>query len=127
MIVNNGDKVAIVAVGPMLKMALEVSKVIKEKLNKDITIINPINLSNLDYETLNGLKNNHQTVITLEDGELQGGYGQNIASYFGNTDIKVINYGISKKFHSDFKAEELLEECGMSVEKLVKVIEDYLQ
>ena len=127
MIVNNGDKVAIVAVGPMLKMALEVSKVIKEKLNKDITIINPINLSNLDYETLNGLKNNHQTVITLEDGELQGGYGSNIASYFGNTDIKVINYGIYKKFHSDFKAEELLEECGMSVEKLVKVIEDYLQ
>ncbi len=127
MIVNNGDKVAIVAVGPMLKMALEVSKVIKEKLNKDVTIINPINLSNLDYETLNGLKNNHQIIITLEDGELQGGYGQNIASYFGNTDIKVINYGISKKFHSDFKAEELLEECGMSVEKLVKVIEDYLQ
>lgn len=127
MIVNNGDKVAIIAVGPMLKMALEVSKVIKEKLNKDITIINPINLSNLDYETLNDLKNNHQIIITLEDGELQGGYGLNIASYFGNTDIKVINYGISKKFHSDFKAEELLEECGMSVEKIVKVIEDYLQ
>ncbi len=127
MIINNGDKVAIIAVGPMLKMALEVSKVIKEKLNKDITIINPINLSNLDYETLNDLRNNHQIIITLEDGELQGGYGLNIASYFGNTDIKVINYGISKKFHNDFKAEELLEECGMSVEKLVKVIEDYLQ
>ncbi len=127
MIVNNGAKVAIIAVGPMLKMALEVSKVIKEKLNKDITIINPINLSNLDYVTLDSLKNNHRLIITLEDGELQGGYGLNIASYFGNTDFKVINYGISKKFHNDFKAEELLEKCGMSVEKLVKVIEDYLK
>lgn len=54
-------------------------------------------------------------------------YGSNIAIYFGNTDIKIINYGISKKFHNDFKAEELLEKCGMSVEKLVKVIEDYLK
>ena len=126
MCVLSGSDVAITAVGPMLKMALEVAKYIKEKYQKDITVINPINVSNLDYETLDKLKENHKLIITLEDGELQGGYGVNIASYLGADAIKVMNFGISKKFHTDFKAEELLAKCGMSKENLVNIIEGYL-
>ncbi len=126
MVVNVGRDIAIIAVGPMLKMALEVAKNIKEKYQKDITVINPINVSNLDYDTLDKLKENHKLIITLEDGELQDGYGVNIASYFGKDAIKVLNFGISKKFHTDFKAEELLVQCGMSRENLVNVIKDYL-
>lgn len=126
MLVKDGEKVALIAVGPMVKMALEVGKAIKDQFGKDITIINALNVSDLDYETLDSLKNKHQVIITLEDGELQGGYGSNIASYFGNTDTKVMNYGITKKFHTDFKASKLLDECGMSALKLVKVIENYL-
>ena len=61
----------------------------------------------------------------LEDGELMGGYGQNIASFYGDTDMKVKNYGISKEFHTDFVAERLLEENGISVDKISKVIEEY--
>lgn len=125
-VVNVGKDIAIIAVGPMLKMALEVAKYIKEKYQKDITVINPINVSNLDYDTLDELKENHKLIITLEDGELQGGYGVNIASYFGKDAIKVLNFGISKKFHTDFKAEELLAQCGMSRKNLVNVIKDYL-
>ena len=126
MLVNVGKDIAIIAVGPMLKMALEVAKYIKEKYQKDITVINPINVSNLDYDTLDNLKENHKLIITLEDGELQDGYGVNIASYFGKDAIKVLNFGISKKFHTDFKAEELLAQCGMSRENLVNVIKNYL-
>lgn len=126
MVVNVGKDIAIIAVGPMLKMALDVAKYIKEKYQKDITVINPINVSNLDYDTLDKLKENHKLIITLEDGELQDGYGVNIASYFGKDAIKVINFGISKKFHTDFKAEELLAQCGMSKENLVNIIKDYL-
>ena len=127
MLVNNGNKVAIMAVGPMLKMALEVAKKVEEIFGKEITIINPINVSNLDYEILDELEEKHKLIITLEDGELQGGYGVNVASYFGQKNIKVMNFGISKKFHTDFKAEELLKSNGMSVENLVKIVEDYLQ
>lgn len=115
---QKGNTVAIFAVGPMLPMAMEVAKKVKEEINKDITIINPKFLSGLDEELLNSLKENHKLVITLEDGELQGGYGQMIASFYGPSDIKVQNYGISKAFHTDFKANELLAENGMSVEKL---------
>ena len=125
-IVCQGEKVAIIAVGPMLEMALAVRKNLREKLNKDITIINALNVSDLDYDTLDSLKKDHQVIMTLEDGELQGGYGVNVASYFANSNIKVLNYGITKKFHTDFKASELLEECGMSVEKLVNDVKNYL-
>ena len=126
MIINEGVDVAILAVGPMLKMALDVALKIKEKINKKITVVNVLNVSDLDKDMLDKLEKSHKLIITLEDGELQGGYGVNIAGYFGSSNLKVKNYGISKKFHTDFKAEELLASNGMSIEKLVKVIEDYL-
>lgn len=113
-----GKTVAIFAVGPLLSMALEVAKKVKEELNLQITVINPKFLSGLDEELLEALKEDHQFIITLEDGELQSGYGQTIASYYGTDSIKVKNYGISKAFHTDFNADELLSENGMSVEKL---------
>lgn len=117
-----GNTVAIFAVGPMLSMAKEIAKKVKEEMNLNITVINPRFLTGLDEELLNSLIENHKLVITLEDGELQGGYGQMIASYYGTSSIKVKNYGISKAFHTDFKAEELLSENGMSVENIVNEI-----
>lgn len=122
----SGNTVAIFAVGPMISMALEVAKKVKEEMNLDITIINPRFLTGLDEELLNSLKENHKLVITLEDGELISGYGQNIASFYGTSNIIVKNYGISKKFHTDFKPEELLKENGMSVENITNEIKKYL-
>lgn len=118
-----GEKVAIFAVGPMLPMALEVAKQVKAKLGIQITVINPRFLTGLDEELLKSLKADHQLIITLEDGELFGGYGQMIASFYGMDNMQVKNYGISKKFHTDFDADELLKENGMSVDNLVDVIE----
>lgn len=121
-VINKGSKVAIFAIGQMLEMALDVAKKAKEEMDLDITIVNPRFLTGLDEELLNSLKEDHELVITLEDGELMGGYGQNIASFYGEDKMLVKNYGISKKFHTDFKAEELLDENGMSVEKIIKDI-----
>ena len=56
-----------------------------------------------------------------------GGYGQNIASFYGDTNMKVKNYGISKAFHTDFEAEKLLDENGISVNKISKVIKEYVE
>ena len=123
---KNGTKVAIFAVGVLVPKAMEIAKKVKEKLNIDITVINPHFLTGLDEELLNKLKEDHKLIITLEDGELMGGYGQNIASFYGNSDIKVKNYGISKAFHTDFDAEKLLEENGISVENITNEIKKYL-
>lgn len=121
-----GEKVAIFAIGPMLSMAKEVAKRIKEEMNLQITVVNPRFLSGLDKELLNSLKQGHELIITLEDGELMGGYGQNIASYYGTSEMYVKNYGISKKFHTDFNPDELLKENGMSIDNLVNEIKSII-
>lgn len=122
-----GSKIAIIAVGMMLSMAKDVAKAVQQKINQAITVINPRFLSGLDIELLESLKNNHNLVITLEDGQVDSGYGQMIASYYGDSKMRVKNYGISKEFHSDFIAEELLAKHGMSVEQLTKYVIDNLK
>ena len=119
---QKGEKVAIFAVGQLITMAKEVAKKIKEEKGLDITVINPRFLSGLDEQLLDSLKENHKLIITIEDGELMGGYGQNIASYYGEDNIMVKNYGISKAFHTDFDADELLAKNGMSVDNLYNEI-----
>lgn len=121
-VVLKGSKIAIFGIGKMLDMALEVANKIKQEKNLDITIINPLFLSSLDEELLTSLKTNHSLIITLEDGELISGYGQNISSYYGTDDILVKNFGIVKKFHNDFTPEKLLEENGMSVKNICNII-----
>ncbi|MDO5293466.1 MAG: 1-deoxy-D-xylulose-5-phosphate synthase [bacterium] len=121
-----GSKAAIIAVGVMMQMALETAKKVKEDTGVEITVINPRFLTGLDEALLNQLKEDHQVVLTLEDGELMGGYGQTIASFYGDSDMKVKNYGISKAFHTDYDADKLLAENGMSVEQLVAYIKQYI-
>ncbi len=123
---RKGQSVAIFAVGPLLKMALDVAEEVEKKTGKKITVINPRFVSGLDEQLLHKLMEDHKTIITIEDGELWGGYGQTIASFYGDKEMKVINHGISKKFHTDFAAEELLAEHGMSVTKLVEEVENHL-
>lgn len=124
---QKGSKVALFAVGVLVPMAMQIAKKVKEELNIDITVINPHFLTGLDEELLNSLKENHDVVITIEDGELMGGYGQNIASFYGDSNIKVKNYGISKAFHTDFEADKLLEENGISVQKITEEIKNRLK
>ena len=119
-----GEKFAIFAVGCMLGFAKKVAEKIKEEIGIQITVINPRFLTGLDIELLEKLKKNHTHILTLEDGELVSGYGQNIASYYGDSDIKVKNYGISKAFHTDYDPNELLVQNGMSVENLFQYIQE---
>ncbi|WP_026053003.1 1-deoxy-D-xylulose-5-phosphate synthase [Ruminococcus flavefaciens] len=119
---QSGSKIALIAVSGLLTMALEVAEKVKEQTGNDITVINPRFVSGVDEELLVSLKKDHRFVITIEDGELMGGYGQNIAAFYGDSDMRVRCYGISKAFHTEFKAEELLDQHGISVEKLTKEI-----
>lgn len=123
-VLNYGNRVALVAFGSLIPLAKEVVKEYKDQTGKDITLIKIKFLTGLDEETLNSLKKNHQLVITIEDGEVDGGYGQRISSFFGNSKMRVINLGISKKFHSDFNADELLKEHGISKENILKIINE---
>lgn len=115
-----GEQVAIFGVGNFYNLAEEVSEQLKLEHNIEATLVNPRFLTGLDKELLNSLKENHELVVTVEDGILEGGYGQTVASYLGNTELKVQNYGISKKFYDRYNVEELMKENGLTVDNIVK-------
>ena len=121
-IVRKGCKVALFAVGGLVPMVLEVSDKVKTQTGIDITVINPKFVSGVDEELLNELKAEHSLVITIEDGEVMGGYGQNITAFYGDSEMRVRCHGISKAFHTEFKADELLAAHGISVDKLTAEI-----
>lgn len=121
-VICKGSKAAIIAVGVLLPKAIETAKKYKEQTGEEITVINPRFLTGLDEELLESLKKEHELVITIEDGEVDGGYGQRIASFYGDSRMKVKNLGISKAFHTEFQAEELLAEHGISVDGLLEMI-----
>ena len=115
-----GEQVAIFGVGNFYNLAEEVSEQLKLEHNIEATLVNPRFLTDLDKELLNSLEENHKLVVTIEDGIVEGGYGQTVASFLGNTDLKVQNYGINKKFYDRYKVEELMEENGLTVDNIVK-------
>lgn len=120
-VVQAGSKVAVMGVGNFFGLAEEVIAALAKE-NIQATLINPKFISGVDEKLLTELTNNHQVVVTLEDGITDGGYGQTIASFLGNTDVKVQNYGLDKAFHDRYVASELLAENGITVENIVKNI-----
>lgn len=73
---------------------------------------------------MESLKNKHDIVITLEDGILEGGFGEKISSFYGTSSMKVKNYGIRKSFPDRYIVDELLRENGITVEQIIKDLEN---
>ncbi|MDU2209494.1 MAG: 1-deoxy-D-xylulose-5-phosphate synthase N-terminal domain-containing protein [Veillonella sp.] len=109
-ITQSGSTIAIIGVGNFYHKAVELSHAIHDAMHISPTLVKPLCISSLDTDTLNKLRKNHNIVITLEDGELEGGYGQKIASYYGKTSMNVLNYGISKQFYDRYKPEDVLQQ-----------------
>ncbi|WP_270283110.1 1-deoxy-D-xylulose-5-phosphate synthase [Streptococcus infantarius] len=121
-VTQKGSKVAIFGLGNFYGLAEEVAKELADKHGITATLVNPKFITGLDEELLDSLESEHQVAVTLEDGVLEGGYGQMIASYLGNTDIKIQNYGVEKAFHDRYNPKELLAENGVTVDNIVKNI-----
>ena len=123
---NKGEKVAIIALGDFYKLGEAVQKEIKEKLNVNASLINPRYITGIDKDLLNELKENHDVVLTLEDGILQGGFGEKIASFYGDTSMKVKNYGIEKAFYDRYDVNELLKENRLTKEQITEDVKNML-
>lgn len=119
---QQGEKVAILALGDFYQKGEELATQIEGKLGFKPTLINPRFASGLDEKMLEDLKKNHQLVITLEDGILEGGFGQKVAAFYGPTDMKVKTYGLKKEFYDRYNPQELLRELGMLPEQIVEDI-----
>lgn len=118
----SGTKVAIFAIGDFFQMGEELAVSIKEQLGFQPSLINPRFVAGLDEELLEQLKLEHTIVVTIEDGILDGGYGQKIASYYGNTTIKVLNFGLKKEYLDGYNATTVLEEYGITINNMIAMI-----
>ncbi|KXT70905.1 1-deoxy-D-xylulose-5-phosphate synthase [Streptococcus cristatus] len=112
-----GRQVALFGLGNFYGFAEEVAQELKEKHGITATLVNPRYITGLDETLLDNLQEKHELVVTLEDGIVEGGYGQMVASYLGDTALKVKNFGISKNYHDRYDCTQLMAENGLTVEK----------
>ncbi len=119
-----GEKVAIIGVGNFYQLAEKVKDILKSKLNIDATLINPVYLTGLDEKMLEDLKSKHNLIVTLEDGCLDGGYGEKISRYYANSSMKVINFGAKKEFTD--RESNLYERYHLTPELIFEDIKEYI-
>jgi len=123
--VQKGEKVAIIAAGNFFELGQELHISLKEK-GINSTLINPCYLSGIDNTLLENLKSNHDLIITLEDGVLDGGFGEKITRFYSNSSIKVLNYGASKEFTDRVSLDELYKKYRLKKELIIEDIEKNL-
>ena len=122
-IAHHGSEVAIMAVGDFWELGEKVCAELKKKLNIDATLINPKSLTGIDPEVLHHLAENHDVVVTLEDGNLSGGFGETIDRYYGPKSMKVLNFGAPREFADNVPLEVLYEWYHLTPKQIVDDIE----
>ena len=115
-VIKSGNTVAIIGVGDFYQLAEDTVKELSSKYNIDATLINPIYITGEDTELLESLKDNHSIVVTLEDGVINGGFGEKISRYYGNSKVKVLNFGLKKEFLDRYNVQTVLEENHLTKE-----------
>lgn len=125
-VVEQGAKVAILALGSFFQLGQSVAELLKQQRGIDATLVNPRYITGVDEQLLEELKADHQLVVTLEDGVLDGGFGEKIARYYGASDMKVLNFGAKKEFVDRYDVQDFLYAnrltTGQIVEDIAKIV-----
>lgn len=116
---HKGSKVAIVALGAFYGLGKQVAALLKERKGIDATLINPRYITGLDEEMLESLKADHEKVITLEDGALEGGFGEKIARFYGDSDMRTLCFGIKKGLYDRYDYQQLAKDNELTPEQIV--------
>ncbi|QAA32889.1 1-deoxy-D-xylulose-5-phosphate synthase [Clostridium manihotivorum] len=119
---KEGKDVAIIALGDFYQLGQSVVSKLSAENNIEATLINPKYITGIDEELLENLKKEHKLVITLEDGILDGGFGEKIARYYGPSEVKVVNYGIKKELLDRYVAEELMKKNRLTEGQIIEDI-----
>lgn len=123
---REGSQVAIVALGDFYQRGEEVAREIEAKLGISPTIVNPRFASDIDRDALESLKRNHRLVVTLEDGIVEGGFGEKVAAFYADSPVRVKVYGLEKKFYDRYDPEELLRSLGITPQAIARDVADLL-
>lgn len=106
-VAHRGDRVAIIAVGDFFQKGEAVRQLLAAK-GIDATLINPRYLSGLDEQLMDELKADHTVVATIEDGSIDGGYGETVARFYGPSAMRVLNFGVRKMLYDRYDVDQLL-------------------
>lgn len=116
---HRGSRVALIAAGNFYQKGDRVRQLLAEQ-GIDATLINPRYLTGVDEALLDELKKDHTVVATLEDGTLDGGFGERIARHYGPSAMRVLNFGVKKQLYDRYDVDELLRENHLTDEQIAE-------
>ena len=125
-VTQKGSRAAVIGLGTFYGLGKEVAEELKKVTGTDATVINPYYITGIDAELLEELKKDHDVVITLEDGILDGGFGEKIARFYGDSDMKVLNFGLKKEFLDRYDVAEVLKENHLTKEQIMEGIMKFI-
>lgn len=117
-VVRQGRDVAVLALGDFFELGERVANRLAAEYGIEATLVNPRFATELDRELLDSLAAEHRVVVTLEDGILDGGWGERVACYLACTPLSTRTFGIAKGFPDRYDPNELLAQNGMTVENM---------
>lgn len=118
-ITQKGSKAALIGLGTFYSLAKEAAAEIEAKTGTKATVINPYYITGIDQAMLEDLKKDHDVVVTLEDGILDGGFGEKITRFYGNSNVKVLNFGLKKEFLDRYNVEDVLKANHLTKDQIV--------
>ena len=118
--VKPGKEVAVIGLGAFYQLGEKVAN----KLGA--TLVNPLSANILDEKALDQLATDHKVIVTLEDNILDGGFGQKVASYLGNKDVKVLNYGQNRVYTDQTPVAEIYQQNHLTLEQIVADVQKSL-
>ena len=135
-IVQPGKDVAILGLGNTMPLAAEVTSALAEDDEAHAaitaTLVDALQYSTMDAELLTMLADGHRLVVTLEDGQLEGGWGEKVTAFYANSNnakashVRVLNFGASKEFTDRVPLDELNERYGLTAATIVSRIHGIL-
>ena len=123
--VESGKDIAIIGLGDFYHLGKKVKEKLKSEIGVNATLINPRFISGIDKKLLYELLEEHKLVITLEDGVINGGFGEKISRFYGDKNIKVLNFGADKEFTNGVSKDELYERYHLKEELIVEDIKKH--
>ena len=117
--IKPGKDVAVLALGDMYAI---LGEKVAQELNA--TLVNPVSANILDKDALDKLAKENKVIVTIEDNTLDGGFGEKVASYLGDKDVKVLNYGQKRVYTDQTPLKDILKDNRMTVEQIVEDIKN---
>ena len=120
-VAHRGSNVAIIAVGDFFQKGEAVRQLLAQN-GIDATLVNPRYLSGLDEQLFEELKADHSLVATIEDGCLDGGYGETVARFYGPSSVRVLNFGVRKMLYDRYDVDQLLTDNHLQDQQIAEDI-----